>query len=711
MVAVRQILSLSLALSGLVAGVMGGCGGGNNGTGGTGGTGGTTTSTSSSATTGGGGGSGGALAPTGTNVSSSLALTTDDMTLWIVNQDSDSVSVIDTQKGALLDEILLGEAPPSMNTTTMRYDPAVLPRALAIVGDAKVYVAGESANTVYVLDATSHQITAKIPVPAAPVSVAAAPDGSAVYVVCHEAAVLIRIDPHTDKVTGSLSLSQHPWGVSVSADGASVFVTHILLDPGVSVVDASTFTLDPPEQPDASQGPGPLPTTALAPQPVSSLGDQIPSGLVRGAFAAVPNPVGGELWVPHMLLATGTAEPALAFNTTAFPTVTTLTADGSAMARRLLFQPNVAGAVGNFTDSCSGPRAVAFTPDGKLALLALAQSEDVMVFNTTTGDEVGLVQPLPSTLLEGIVVDHAGTSAYVDGRNTHDVTVLSIDETNSLVPVIVSGTGSIDRIMTDPMPAPMRHGQRLFNTANSAAVPITQNFWMSCATCHIEGGSDAVTWQFVQGPRDTPSNAGGPINTGFLLRQAIRSKVEQYDETIDFEMGGDYHLAMASQDTDLADLALYVNYCIPFPQNPNLAPGGVLTASQMRGQTLFDINCSTCHTGPYLTDSGQGNPTLDLSGPIALHDIGTCVTTGTYQDMPAYSALLDPYWPATTSTSPPDRTACMFDTPTLRGIFATPPYFHDGSAPTLAAAVSRVPAASGLSAEQQADLVSYLMTL
>ena len=52
---------------------------------------------------------------------------------------------------------------------------------------------------------------------------------------------------------------------------------------------------------------------------------------------------------------------------------------------------------------------------------------------------------------------------------------------------------------SDPMPADMRLGQRLFYSANSAEFPMTQNFWVACASCHLEGRSDAVTWLFAQG--------------------------------------------------------------------------------------------------------------------------------------------------------------------------------------------------------------------
>ncbi len=62
-----------------------------------------------------------------------------------------------------------------------------------------------------------------------------------------------------------------------------------------------------------------------------------------------------------------------------------------------------------------------------------------------------------------------------------------------------------------------------------------------------------------------------------------------------------------------------------------------------QGATVFgQLGCATCHSGPAKTDSGAGNPTLDLTGPVVstltaggvlLHDVGTCVTTGDPPDV------------------------------------------------------------------------------
>jgi cytochrome c peroxidase len=57
------------------------------------------------------------------------------------------------------------------------------------------------------------------------------------------------------------------------------------------------------------------------------------------------------------------------------------------------------------------------------------------------------------------------------------------------------------------------------------------------------------------------------------------------------------------------------------------------------------------------------------------------------------------------------HSACDFDTPTLRGIFASAPYFHDGSAATLRDVVDRLDFSSNLNDSEKSDLVEYLKTL
>ena len=233
--------------------------------------------------------------------------------------------------------------------------------------------------------------------------------------------------------------------------------------------------------------------------------------------------------------------------------------------------------------------------------------------------ESQIIRPLPGHTPEGIV--WAGGKIYVQERNSEDVVAFAV--TRSAAGWSWSPDGAaFPTLAADPMPATLRLGQRLFYSANSDQLPLTQNHWVACASCHLEGRSDAVTWKFAQGPRDTPSNAGGMLDTGFLFRTADRNQVQDYWRTINVEQGGHFSIDNPSQKTLLDALAAFVNYAIPAPVPPSTdaahtLQGQALADLRAQGQTLFmQLGCATCHSGPASTDSGAGNPTLDLTGPV-----------------------------------------------------------------------------------------------
>ena len=122
--------------------------------------------------------------------------------------------------------------------------------------------------------------------------------------------------------------------------------------------------------------------------------------------------------------------------------------------------------------------------------------------------------------------------------------------------------------------------------------------------------------------------------------------------------------AKAGVSADLDALAAYVESLADVLDSAHRGAQGLSSAAQ-NGRDLFEsANCASCHTPPNFTDSALG----------VLHDIGT---------------------------------GGSFDTPTLLDVAATPPYLHDGSAPTLADAIS---AHSGVtfSAAQVGDVAQFL---
>jgi hypothetical protein len=116
--------------------------------------------------------------------------------------------------------------------------------------------------------------------------------------------------------------------------------------------------------------------------------------------------------------------------------------------------------------------------------------------------------------------------------------------------------------------------------------------------------------------------------------------------------------------------------------SPHRAPDGELTPEGAAGRALFaQLGCARCHGGADFSDSATG----------ALHDVGTLG--------PGSGGRLG-------------QPLTGIDTPTLRGIWETAPYLHDGSAATLEELIeSAAPAHGGMSALgvlERAQLAAYL---
>jgi YVTN family beta-propeller protein len=204
-----------------------------------------------------------------------------------------------------------------------------------------------------------------------------------------------------------------------------------------------------------------------------------------------------------------------------------------------------------------------------------------------------------------------------------------------------------------PIAAPVLLGKKLFNSASEPA--LTTDNWISCATCHFDGTMDARTWLgFPDGPRNTPSLVGVaqtlPIHWSGDLDEL--QDVEITIEEIQFGNGliaGKAHDSLGPPHSGISEeldaLATYLA-SIEIPLSPYGGDREVIG----RGKSVFEaLNCHTCHTPPLYTD-------------LQLHDVGTGD-------------------PATEKNSHGRGT--NFDTPSLRGIWLTAPYFHDGSAATL----------------------------
>jgi mono/diheme cytochrome c family protein len=126
-------------------------------------------------------------------------------------------------------------------------------------------------------------------------------------------------------------------------------------------------------------------------------------------------------------------------------------------------------------------------------------------------------------------------------------------------------------------------------------------------------------------------------------------------------------------------------YQLSLPAPPPPA-GSFDPAAAARGQALFagKATCATCHSGPQLTDANA-----------RLH--------------PPSDSMAEPESPSYAARSATKQ----YRTAPLRGVWQHAPYFHDGSAATLADVVNAYDArrSLGLTAAEKADLVQYLKSL
>jgi YVTN family beta-propeller protein len=638
-----------------------------------------------------------------------MAASTDGR-LFVAHPDADSVSVLDAASGHIAAERLLASKRPTPDADG-RYAPSVMPRSLALdSAGKKLYVTGEASGRVYALDATTAKVEREEYVCAEPIGVVLAEDDARILVACSADDTVVELSASDLSVVARVPTARKPWALAWAADGETLLVTHFL-GPGVSRLATHPLALlDTAVLEDGPPAPNPA-------APDDGNDKKEPHGAVRGLYDAAVRPGSDEVWVAHVMLGIDTPQPDLDFESTVFPALSLLTTEGRPLAR-LSVQANP-GDSGAFGDVVSGPHAITFSDDGALAFVADANSEDVLVVDAVRRVEATVVRPLPGHSPEAVV--WANGKLYVQERNTEDVAVFRVEQSDDLVSLDAQGS-PFPSISDDPMPSELRLGQKLFYSADSDDVATTRNHWVACASCHLEGRSDAVTWLFAQGPRDTPTNAGGLLDTGFLFRTADRNKVEDYWQTIDVEQGGHFSASEPTQQPLLQALAAYVNHAIPSPAAPSedithSVRGDALAELRGQGQDVFDrVGCGNCHSGPAKTDSGAGNPALDLSGPaltspsqdgVLLHDVGTCVTSGAHPDVA--HADIDGH----------PREACAFDTPQLRGLADSAPYLHDGSAASLSDVVPvmlRACAPPGeappaLSDDEKTALVEYLRGL
>ena len=585
--------------------------------------------------------------------------------VWVTNPDADSVSVVDAVQFTKLAEIRVGREPWSI--------------AMAPDGRA-AYVVERAGGTLSVIDTTTYRIRKTVHVGAEPGALALSPSGATAFVSITSAHEVVVVDTTGLTVEARLATQPYPYAISVSDDGDAddldehVYVTHLLAMPRPGGAEA---TDDGRDARITVLGTG---TRAVESQ--VSLGHDLhgfPNLLSAIALA------GGRAWVPHIRAAPGLPN---GLTTTVFAAVASLdlAANNEDASARIMLNDER-----TFGSPVNNPIAAVPSPDATTLYVVLAGSNLVEVIDVAAPTQPRLLKFLPvGTNPRGIALSQDGRRGYVMNYLSRSMTVLDLERQEVITTVFVAGE------TLDPQ---QLRGKILFN---SAVTPqMARSSWMSCASCHADGGTDGVTWMFPDGTRQTPPlwNAARTLpwhwSAALDELQDVEDTVHSIQLGLGLAPGPDPALLgepNAGRSADLDALAAYMEHGIRIPST---LPFG---ADQTEARQLFvSAGCVACHAGPEWTISARpGAPgTLDPDGNGMLDSVHRDVGTFTIHDV---------------------RGATGFDVPSLIDVSLSAPYLHDGSMADLSALlVSGHPdprgSGNGLTAAEINVLVAFLRSI
>jgi mono/diheme cytochrome c family protein len=589
---------------------------------------------------------------------------------FVADSDDDALHAIDLASRTELASTALGATP-----------------AQIVVGRGRVYAALRDAAAVAVLEPTGSADGSLVEVgrmttAEEPIGLALTPDGGTLLVASGWGRALEGFSTTTLGKTMSVDLPREPRAVVTSSDGKKAFVSHAV-GAVMSVVDLAAangraIALRGSEDPLFARHPfrcvlpmridfkiaDPSPDAAPAMHPRSAC-----QGF---SLATITVGTSEHVLAPEVMVSTG---PALmvsgGYGSSEEDGAPPETADvgvvDAATSTALPESLHIGGP--NFDQrrflgaACLLPRAAAVDAARGALFVACAGSDRLIEYDATKPNPGGYERRrwTVGAGASGVAVDADASNAIVWSQFDRSVTFASL----------AKGSKETDRVTLAPRAAAsaedaFNHGRSLFHAVGDARV---SSDGRACASCHPDGRDDGLVWSSPEGPRQTPMLAGRLVHTAPYGWTGSRDTIAGHMHDTMSRLHG-----KGLPDADVDAIATYITTL----KTPTVAPHAA-DADVARGRAVFlseETHCVQCHIPDGTFTDGQR------------HDVG--------------------------SASPSDR-ARAFDTPSLRFVGGTAPYFHDGRYATLrelfAATDGKMGNTKQLSDADVGALQAYLETL
>ncbi len=599
--------------------------------------------------------------------------------LWVVNQDNDTVSVFDAVTRAKQAEIAVGSAP----------------RTIAVAPDGMLWVANKQSATISVISPSTLALnrTVSLPRGSQPFGIAMSASGGFALVALEATGVVLKFSTSSFAQSGSATVGGNPRHVAISGDGATAlvsrFVTAPLAGEGTAAVNSASGGGEVVRLGTAAMNL--LGSTVLAHSDRPDAENQ-GRGVPNYLGAAAISPDATQAWVPSKLdnIKRGALRDGNALN---FQNTVRAVSSRIDLATN---QETLAARIDH--DNASMASAALFDPNGIYLFVALETSREVAVVDAHGRREVMRFDV--GRAPQGLAMSADGSTLFVSNFMDRSVGVFDLRPLRTQGLASVPAIATLNSVATERLTATVLNGKRLFYDARDTR--LARDRYMSCASCHNDGGHDGRVWDltgFGEGLRNTISLRGrAGLGQGFLHWSNNFDEVQDFEGQIRNLAGGTGLMSDAQFTTgtrsqplgttkagvsaDLDALAAYVASLNSFDVSPLRPSATTLSAAATTGKALFtSMNCASCHSGAGFTSSGANT----------LSNVGTVKQPGSGQRLGAGNLT-------------------GIDVPTLRDVWATAPYLHDGSVATLEAAV-RSHNNVTISDADLGNLVAYLKEL
>lgn len=575
---------------------------------------------------------------------------------YVADEDDGAIHTFDVDRGAELAVTPL-EGSPSQ---------------LLVLADGRVAVALRDRNRVAILEPGARadaplEARCGAAVAVEPVALAASPDGARLFVTSGFGHALTALDASSLGAAFTVDLPREPRSVIIDDDGRRAFVAHVV---GAHL---STVSLDDAEH-----------AVHVVDLHVDKLTGCQGFALTKVSFASVGGDAAsagpGRLFAPMVQVDTGDTRISLGYGgTLEVPAEHALVSVIDTAAERTLTHDR-AGFGPIRRRECLLPRAATMGEDGSLLVSCLGINAvvelDARAQNPAAVERRRFRLPAGPT---GVAADPDQHRAVVWSQFAHELSVIDLaapaPSSRSNAPALAYDALPVRRVaaahrQSSWVTPEIARGRALFHATEDSRL---SRDGRACASCHPDGREDALTWSTPEGTRQTVMLAGrlaGSEPFGwFGGSKTLDAHVTRTME----RLGG---TGLAKSKADLDALLAYLG-ALRAPSLAGAPSDPARTALAARGRDLFlepAQGCSTCHLG-----AGTDQATHDVKSGNVI------------------------------------ETSLRFDTPSLRFVSGTAPYFHDGRYRSLEETLERSDGSMGhtmhLSRPDLLALVAYLETL